>query len=73
MIGFVKETIIPKGDVWQVLDFFAGFARITKLAKGLGLAAACVEKDFSAAFDMNTGAGFVLHAAIMLVFVCGPN
>ena len=69
MVGFMKETLIPKQDHWQVLDFFAGFARITKLAKGLKLAAACVERDFSQTFDLNTSAGFVLLAAVYVSFV----
>ena len=61
---FMKETFVPQRDHFQVIDFFAGAARITKLARGLGLAAACLDKDLSGVFDLNTDAGFMLLAAV---------
>ena len=60
----MKETFVPQRDHFQVIDFFAGAARITKLARGLGLAAACLDKDLSGVFDLNTDAGFMLLAAV---------
>ena len=63
MLAFTQETIIAKLDHYQVIDFFAGMARITRLAQRLGLAAVCLDKDLSKTFDMCTSAGFVLLAA----------
>ena len=60
MIAFMSEAIIPRRDHYQVLDLFGGMARITKLARALSLAAACLDKELSSSLDMNTDAGFVL-------------
>ena len=59
MLAFVKEDFVAKRDHFQILDFFAGAARITVLAQGLGLAAAKLDKDMAMSCDMNTNAGFV--------------
>ena len=62
MLAFVNEDFLPKRDHYDVLDFFAGAARIAVLAEGLGLASARLDKEQSGACDLNTNAGFVLLA-----------
>ena len=62
MIGHMSDDFIKKRNHYQVLDFFSGAGRISKLANRLGFRTAAVdkEKERSCSFDMNTSAGFVL-------------
>ena len=62
MLAFMNEDFLAKRNHYDVLDFFAGAARIAVLADGLGLAAARLDKEQSGACDLNTSAGFVLLA-----------
>ena len=62
MIGYMSDSFIKKGSRYQVLDFFSGAGRISKLAKALGFRVAAVDRDISDRLDMNTNAGFVCQA-----------
>ena len=64
----MKLTIVEELDYYHVLDFFAGKARIARIAKSCGLAAAALDKDYcdgdnrkkTNSMDVNTNAGFLL-------------
>ena len=67
MLGHL--TIVPHLEKWQVIDMFAGRARIAKMAHALGLKAVAVDRDFdkegdnkrhSNCMDLNTSGGFLL-------------
>ena len=68
MIGFLKPVDLTTGDhEFELLEFYAGAARIAKLYKGLGGSAAAMDKDFDKegnnrtrnnSMDFNTSAGF---------------
>ena len=45
---------------YQVIEFFAGGARTSRLAKGLRLRSVALDRDFGASMDLNTPAGFLL-------------
>ena len=45
-----------------MLEFFAGAARTARLAKGLSLESAALDKSFHSSMDINTAAGFLLLA-----------
>ena len=64
MLAFMSEDFLPKRDHYEILDFFAGVARIAVLAHALGLSAARFDKNQSeaGACDLNTNAGFLLLA-----------
>ena len=62
MLAYMKESFIAKRDHYQVLDVFSGAARIAKLAAGLGLGTAAIDKEASDLLDINTAAGFVFLA-----------
>ena len=59
MIGYMGSNIIPKRSYYQVLDFFSGQGRISKLAHALGLGVAAVDVTYSQHLNLNTDAGFV--------------
>lgn len=68
MIGFMKPVDLTTGDhEFEVLEFYAGAARLAKLCKSLGGSAAAMDKDYDKegnnrtknnAMDFNTSAGF---------------
>ena len=59
MIGYMKVDAVPRKSYYQVLDFFSGAARISKLAAGLGFGVAAVDISYSQLHNLNTSAGFV--------------
>ena len=44
----------------QVLEFFAGAARIARMGKALNLQTAALDRDMDPSMDINTAAGFLL-------------
>lgn len=68
MIGFMKPVDLTTGHhELEVLEFYAGAARLSKLCKSLGGSTAAMDKDFDKdgdnrkknnAMDFNTSAGF---------------
>ena len=60
-------TLLKKEDRFQIIDLFAGQARLAKLAAGLGLSAVALDRAFDSAdnpaqsnsMDLCTNAGFV--------------
>ena len=59
MIGYLNVNIVARRSHYQVLDFFSGAARISKLAAGLGFGVAAVDISYSQLYNLNTNAGFV--------------
>ena len=53
---------------YQVIEFFAGGARKSRLAKGLRLRSVALDRDFGASMDLNTPAGFLLLVSIRVSF-----
>ena len=62
-------NLVKRMDRYQVIDMFAGKGRLAKMAKGLGLEAAALDRDYdtkgdnrrcSNCMDINTSGGFLL-------------
>ena len=70
LIGYLDVVDMTKNE-YDVLELYAGQQRLVKLAKGLGMRTAAMDRDYDTlgdnrsknnAMDMNTSAGFVfLH------------
>lgn len=68
MVGFLKPVSFNQDtDQYQVLEFYAGAARVSKLASNLGVRVAAMDKNYDTigdnkkrnnAMDFNTSAGF---------------
>lgn len=68
MVGFLKPVSFNQDtDQHQVLEFYAGAARVSKLASNLGVRVAAMDKNYDTigdnkkhnnAMDFNTSAGF---------------
>ena len=76
LIGFLDVVDINK-DEFQFIELYAGQQRLVKLAKGLKMKTAAMDRDFDTlgdnksknnAMDMNTSGGFVfLHPLLKRV------
>ena len=64
LLGFLAIPGLhdDQGSELQVLEFFAGAARTARLAKGVNLKSAALDKTFHSSMDINTPAGFLLLA-----------
>jgi len=68
LVGFL-EFEQPAMPPYEVLDFFAGVARVSKLSRGLGQSTASFDIGFHQdpnVFDINSPAGMVLSVYAML-------
>ena len=45
---------------YQVIEFFAGAARIARMGRALNLSTTALDRDVHSSMDINTAAGFVL-------------
>ena len=77
LLGFMDMIDIDKNS-FEVLEIFAGEQRLVKLAKGLGIPTASMDKAFDPtgdnrtqnnSMDLNTSAGFLFLFLIMFILV----
>ena len=57
---------------FEVVEMFAGSARVSRLAKGLGKHAVALDKSIDGSMDLNTDAGFLLLACKHHTFSSAP-
>ena len=81
LISWMEDpAVVTKKDI-QVLDYFAGAARITQLSERMGYQAVAYDLEYGKRvsakkgkrnpFDLNSNAGFVL--AVKLILRCSFN
>lgn len=66
LTGFLSFVDMNRND-YTILELYAGEQRLVKLAKGLGMSTACMDRDYddgdnkkkNNAMDLNTSAGFL--------------
>ena len=57
---------------FQVLEFFAGAARIARMGRAMKLKTGALDRDMDASMDLNTSAGFLL-LVVFLQSTCGTH
>ena len=65
LMDFLAFPALHADVEYEVLELFGGAARTARLAKGINLKAASVDKAYHKSMDINSDAGFLLLGSVM--------
>ena len=73
MVLLASMDVARPCEHFEVVEMFAGSARVSRLAKGLGKHAVALDKSIDGSMDLNTDAGFLLLACKHHTFSSAPS
>ncbi|CAE7231749.1 unnamed protein product [Symbiodinium sp. CCMP2592] len=67
MVLLASMDVARPCEHFEVVEMFAGSARVSRLAKGLGKHAVALDKSIDGSMDLNTDAGFLFMLLVLLM------